>query len=187
MRIIAGKHRGRKIELTREASHVRPTSDFTRQAIFNILSHGAYSDDPPFMDKPVLDVFCGTGAFGFEALSRGAAHVTFIDQSKESLAMARSNASRMGEMENVSFVRSDATQLPPSRRAYSLVFLDPPYDQIELIGRTLKSLHAGGWVARDAVVVIEHEVKQQPAIPEPYLKIDERRYGRGVISLLKLV
>lgn len=186
MRIIAGKHRGRRIELLRDAAHVRPTSGFAREAIFNILSHGAYGtpETSPYMGKRVLDLFCGTGAFGLEALSRGAGHVTFVDLSRESLQVARMNAERMGEISTTAFLRADAAQLPTAREPYSLVFLDAPYDKPDLVGQALKSLLAGGWMAKDAVVVVEHEARQKPPIPDALTQIDERHYGRAVIRFM---
>ena len=96
MRIISGKHKGRKIELGKEAaSFVRPTSDFAREAIFNILSHSDLGlDRHAYIDQDVLDACCGTGALGLEALSRGAKHVTFVDKSREALANAHFNAKK---------------------------------------------------------------------------------------------
>lgn len=185
MRIIAGKHKGRRIELRKDASSVvRPTSDFARQAIFNILTHGAGGlNGHTFLDKHVLDVFCGSGAFGLEALSRGASSVTFIDQAREALGSARANVETIRESDHADFVLSDATKLGKARKQHSLVFLDPPYFS-NLIVPTLKSLQAGGWLADDAVVVVEHDVKEVLMPPADFKKIDERRYGRAVIEML---
>ena len=187
MRIISGKHKGRRIELVKEAAEtVRPTSDFAREAIFNILTHGKHGQNGhSFIDKQVLDVFCGTGAFGLEALSRGAARVTFIDQSREALANARYNATKMKETESADFMLADGTKLPKARKAFSLIFLDPPYFG-KMIEPALKTLHAGGWIAEDGLVVVEHDAKEQVAFPETFTVVDERRYGRAVINLLKL-
>lgn len=186
MRIIAGKHKGRKIELGRQAAHVRPTSSFTREAIFNILSHGAYGsqEDSPYFDKAVADLFCGTGAFGLEALSRGAAHVTFVDMDHHALLAARHNAERLGETEQTTFMRANATQLPVARMPHALIFLDPPY-HANLIPPTLKSLLAGGWIGPDTLVIIEHDGREMPAIPPELAEIDKRHYGRALIRLLK--
>lgn len=186
MRIISGKHKGRRIELVKEAADVvRPTSDFAREAIFNILIHGKYSQNgSSFIDKQVLDVFCGTGAFGLEALSRGAARVTFIDQSRDALANARYNATKMKETDTVEFMLADATKLPKARKSFALVFLDPPYFS-KMIEPALKSLHAGGWVEPDGLVIVEHDAKEQVAFPETFTVIDERRYGRAIVNLLK--
>lgn len=187
MRIIAGKYKGRRIEFPRDAVEiVRPTSEFARQAIFNILTHGKHGlNGHTFEEKRVLDVFCGTGAFGLEALSRGAAHVTFIDQAREALATARHNVERIKELEHVDFLLANATQLVKAKKSYDLIFLDPPYFG-KLLAPTLKSLHEGGWVAANGIVVIEHDQKEQAEIPKPFVSVDERRYGRAVIELLKL-
>lgn len=186
MRIIAGKHKGRRIELSKEAAEVvRPTSDFAREAIFNILTHGKHGlNGHSFIDREVLDVFCGTGAFGLEALSRGAAKVLFIDQSREAIANARYNAARIREDGNAEFLMADGTRLPRARKAFSLIFLDPPYFG-KMIGPALKSLHEGGWVADDALIVVEHDAKEAVEFPAAFVKVDERRYGRAVVNLLK--
>ena len=187
MRIISGKHKGRRIEVSKEMGDIRPTSDFAREAIFNILTHGKSGlNGHSFTDKHVLDVFCGTGAFGLEALSRGAAKVTFIDQSREAIAIAKHNAERMHEESNVEYILTDASKLSRARRAYDLVFLDPPYFK-KLIPPTLTSLREGGWIAQDAVIVVEHDAKETLALPEGFEKLDERRYGRAVVELIKLV
>ena len=187
MRIISGKHKGRKIEFPKEAAQViRPTSDFAREAIFNILTHGKHGlNGHTFMDKRVLDAFCGTGAFGLEALSRGAAHVTFIDQAREAIATAKYNVERIGELEQADFILANASQLSKARKPYDLLFLDPPYNK-KLLPPTLTSLHAGGWIAEDGIVVIEHDEKEAVEIPAVFSKVDERRYGRAVLELLKL-
>lgn len=186
MRIISGKHKGRRIELAKEAAAIiRPTSDFAREAIFNILTHGKHGlNGHSFDGKEVLDVFCGTGAFGLEALSRGAAGVTFIDQSREAIANARYNAAKMQEGETADFLLADATKLPRARKAFSLVFLDPPYFS-KMIAPALKSLHEGGWLSPDALLVVEHDAKETIDIPPAFTVIDERRYGRAVVNLLR--
>jgi len=187
MRIISGKHKGRRIELVKEAADtVRPTSDFAREAIFNILTHGKHGlNGHSFIDRQVLDIFCGTGAFGLEALSRGAARVTFIDQSREALANARYNAAKMKETESADFMLADGTKLPKARKAFSLIFIDPPYFS-RMIETSLKSLHEGGWIEKDGLVIVEHDAKEQVAFPEPFVIVDERRYGRAIINLLKI-
>lgn len=187
MRIIAGKHKGRKIELIKEASDVvRPTSDFAREAIFNILTHGKFGQNGhSFIDKEVLDVFCGTGAFGLEALSRGASRATFIDQSREAIANARMNAAKMNETDQVDFILADGTKLPKSRKSFSLIFLDPPYFG-KMIEPALRSLYENGWVASDALLIVEHDAKEAVNFPPPFSVVDERRYGRAVINLLKI-
>ena len=187
MRIISGKHKGRKIELGKEAADiVRPTSDFAREAIFNILTHSKHGlNGHSFVDKDVLDVFCGTGAFGLEALSRGATRVLFIDQSREAITNTRYNVMKMNETESADFMVADATKLGKAKKAYPLIFLDPPYFK-KMIEPALKSLHESGWIAPDSLIVVEHDAKEQVAFPEAFTVLDERRYGRAVVNLLRL-
>lgn len=188
MRIIAGKHKGRRIELGKDTSGIiRPTSDFAREAIFNILTHGKFGHNGhSFIDKQVLDVYCGTGALGLEALSRGAAKVTFIDQAREALATVRHNAEKMKEGEAVEYILADASKLGKAKKSYSLAFIDPPYFS-KLIAPTLTGLHKGGWLDEDALIVVEHDQKETIEVPEPFSVVDERRYGRATINLIKIV
>lgn len=185
MRIISGKHRGRRIDIPRGLNGVRPTSDYAREAIFNILTHGKGGLSAElFIDKPVLDVFCGTGALGLEALSRSAGQVTFIDKNRDAIATARHNAERMGELAFAQFLVADATRLPKSSTAYALVFLDPPYFE-KLLPAALGSLLAGGWVNSDTLLVTEQDAKEPFNVPVEFQVIDERRYGRAQVRLLK--
>lgn len=186
MRIISGKHKGRRIELPKQAGNaIRPTSDFAREAIFNILVHGKTGlNGHTFEGKAVLDVFCGTGALGLEALSRGASHVTFIDNAREAIGAAKYNAERIRETA-VDFMLTDATKLGRARHRYDLVFLDPPYFS-NLIIPCLKSLEAGGWLAEDAVIIVEHDAKEDIKLPPGFAAIDTRRYGRAMVELIKL-
>lgn len=180
MRIIAGKHKGRTIEPNKRAAHIRPTSGFAREAIFNILmSQGVLED------ARVADLFCGSGALGLEALSRGAAHVTFVDMDHHALAGARANAERFGELDHSTFLRANATALPKAAAPYTLIFLDPPYFG-GMVGPSLNSMIAGGWVNTDTLIVVEHDAREQPPIPSDLTTVSERRYGRAMVRLLKL-
>src|SRR3982750_3761767 len=108
LRIVGGVHRGRRLVVP-PGEAVRPTSDRAREALFNILSHGGFAASGlPFADRPVLDAFAGTGAFGLEALSRGAAAAIFIDDNREAIAVLRRNVVALGERERVQIVPGDA-------------------------------------------------------------------------------
>jgi 16S rRNA (guanine966-N2)-methyltransferase len=181
MRIIAGKHKGRKVEVGRAATQVRPTSGFAREAIFNIVTHGQFQG---LLDGAnVADIFCGSGALGLEALSRGAAHVTFVDNDHHALQSARRNAAQMGEEGNAVFLRADAAQLPPARAEFQLILLDPPYFGT-LLPQALASLLAQGWIGAETLVVAEHDARENPPLPAGLAIVDERRYGRATIRLL---
>ncbi len=186
LRIIAGKHRGRNIE-TKDNKNIRPTGSMARGAIFNILTHGSFGADgeSPLIDQRVLDLFCGTGALGLEALSRGAAHVTFVDQANDSIHLARQNALRMGEEdETTTFLRNDSTSLPPARRKVKLVFMDPPYDS-GLAVKSLNSLDQQGWLEQGAIIVVEVSAKEKLTPPACYDLFDEREYGNSKIVFLR--
>ncbi|MEM8627250.1 MAG: RsmD family RNA methyltransferase, partial [Pseudomonadota bacterium] len=126
MRIVAGRFKG--TALTPPSSDlIRPTSDKVREAMFNILMHGAPA--VTFEDAKVLDLFAGTGALGFEALSRGAARCVFVDNSGQARAILRQNAETLGVSGIVKHLKRDATALggPEKLGACDLAFVDPPY------------------------------------------------------------
>jgi 16S rRNA (guanine966-N2)-methyltransferase len=186
MRIITGKHRGRKIEIGPDnGKNIRPTSDFARESIFNILNHGRLGlSHHAVVDARVLDCFCGTGALGLEALSRGAAHVTFMDKSRDAMAICHHNVSKFKEERACALTLGDASKLGLATGVYSLVFIDPPYFS-QLIEPTLAGLLRGKWLAEDAILIIEHDEKETVTLPEGLEKIDERRYGRAIIEVVK--
>lgn len=182
LKIIGGKHRGRNIE-TAQDKEIRPTTGFTREAVFNILMHWRFGGESPLIGQRVVDLFCGTGALGFEALSRGAAHVTFIDQNPKAQELVRKTATNFGETPNTALVRSDSTRVPRAAQPCRLAFIDPPYGQ-GLAEKGLLSLLEGGWLAPDAVIVIEQEKKASLTPPAGFTLLDERTYGISKISIL---
>ncbi|MEX0808280.1 MAG: 16S rRNA (guanine(966)-N(2))-methyltransferase RsmD [Dongiaceae bacterium] len=187
MRIVAGRHKGRRIAAP-EGQDVRPTSDRARESLFNILAHnprlGAGEDGAPIRDAIVLDGFAGSGALGLEALSRGAAHAIFLDSDFQALRSIKANAETLGEMANATILKADATKPPPAIRAASLVFLDPPYGK-GLAAPALAALAAAGWIAPGAIVSVETGPGENFVAPEGFEMIDERRYGKATITLLR--
>jgi 16S rRNA (guanine966-N2)-methyltransferase len=182
MRIVGGKFRGRALAGPKSQG-IRPTSDRTRESIFNILAH-AYGD--PVADARVLDLFAGTGALGFEALSRGAAFALFVDDSAEARALIRQNVETFGVAAMTRIFRRDATRLGDvhPNEPFSLVFLDPPYGK-GLAEKALASARAGGWLAQDALIVVEEE-KGAFATPEGFAEIKRRDYDDTEIVFLRL-
>ena len=190
LKIIGGKHRGRALEAP-EGQNVRPTSSRAREALFNILAHAGWHDDgtSPLIDTRVLDAFAGSGALGLEALSRGAAHVTFLDNDARSIKLIGENIAKLGEVAAAKVARADATRPPPGREPCDLVFLDPPY-RSGLAAPALTALTEAGWVAPGAIVTVElaHNEDLVPpgaALPESFEPIDERRYGAAKIVILR--
>lgn len=184
MRIIGGARRGltlADVGAGDAAAHLRPTSDRVREAIFNLLINGGYGD--PVTGARVLDLFAGTGALGLEALSRGAARVTFVDDGGTARALIRANVEKMQAMGATDLYRRDATRLGDNRGApFDLVFLDPPYGK-GLGEAALASAVAGAWLAPGALVVWEENTAPLP--PAGFTQIDQRRYGDTLVTLMR--
>ena len=184
MRIIGGTHRGltlANVGKGDEGAHLRPTADRVREAVFNVLLGGRLGD--PVTGAQVLDLFAGTGALGLEALSRGAAGVTFVDDGRVAGRLIRGNIARM-KAEAV-LLAVDARRLPVNAGApCGLVFLDPPYGK-GLGLAALEQAVKGGWIAPGAVVVWEESAGQ--ASPPGFGMIEQRRYGEAVVTFLEAV
>ena len=184
MRIIGGTHRGRNL-IAPKGRSVRPTSDRARESIFNMLDNGI--EGVELEGANVLDVFAGSGAFGLEALSRGAAHATLIDNSPQALAAAKENAAILGEWRKVRQIKLDATKLPPPPRAArcpaSIAFLDPPYEQ-ELVLPALLGLHGKGWITNGSLCIVEISTREEFEPPAGYTLVDERKYGAARVLFL---
>ena len=174
MRIIAGKFKGRTLA-TPSSQAVRPTSDRLRESIFNILTH---AHDDVIEGARVLDLFAGTGALGIEALSRGAAHALFVDDSTEGRGLLRENVERLGLGGVTKVFRRDATKLGPCHphAPFSLVFCDPPYRK-GLGEQALAAARAGGWLLPDAMIVFEEAAEAAVTLPEGFEEVDRRAYG----------
>jgi 16S rRNA (guanine966-N2)-methyltransferase len=184
MRIVAGRHRGRRL-LAPPGETVRPTSDRAREALFNILSHGQLAaEGVPFAGVAVLDAFAGTGALGLEALSRGAAEAAFIELDREALATLRQNIAALDEDDHSRIIPCDATRPPRAPSAYPLAFLDPPY-RSGLAAAALTALDAAGWLAPDALAIVELAAREHLAPPAGFSLLDERVYGAARLLFLR--
>lgn len=183
MRIIAGKHRGRNL-LAPEGRAVRPTSDRAREAVFDILAHGRFASQDACLDAMVLDAFAGTGAFGLEALSRGARHASFIEKDRDARKALQQNIATLGETAHAAILLGDATRPPRATGACSLVFLDPPYGE-NLAAPALKALTQSGWIAKAALVVVEIGATEDLEAPDNFAPLDERRYGAAKFVFLR--
>jgi len=184
MRIVGGKHKRRALQTPRDRA-IRPTSDRAREAIFNLLAHGPAVAQTGFSidGSTVLDAFCGTGALGLEALSRGAAAATFLDSDQAALDLARANAEALGETLHARFLRVDASDPPPAPSAHSLVLLDPPYGK-GLARPALTALAAEGWFAPGAIIVLEQATGEDMEAPPGVTLIEQRRYGAADLVIL---
>jgi 16S rRNA (guanine966-N2)-methyltransferase len=173
VRIVGGKLRSRPIAGPKSQA-VRPTSDRSREALFNILMH-AYGD--PVTGARVLDLFAGTGALGIEAISRGAAYALFVDDGVEARALLRDNVETLGLGGVTRIFRRDATNLGPAYPLdpFDLAFLDPPYGK-GLAEKALASAREGGWLKPQAVIVAEEATDAGFAAPNGFEELERRTY-----------
>lgn len=175
MRIVGGKYKGRKL-YGFNGKDVRPTSDMARESFFNIVQE-------KIEGASFLDLFCGTGAMGIEAISRGAKCAVFNDASRESLAILKANLSVLDGTESYKIFNLTAENfLRRSEEKFDFVYIDPPYNTdlgekaLSLVSKVLKS---------DGVAVFESETPFGKKIKDLYL-YDQRKYGRAVLSFFKL-
>jgi len=175
MRIIAGTFKGRKLHRPCE-KNTRPTTDRTRESIFNILTVLLARQDRSFDELDVLDVFAGSGALGFEALSRGARSATFIERDKVACGVIDQNAKTLKIESKAKVLLGDALSPPRATHSYDLLFLDPPYGKNALT-TSIQALSQKGWVARDAIVVMESSSKEATPFIEGFSLEEERLYG----------
>ena len=187
MRIVSGDFRGKTL-VTPEGHATRPTSDRARQAVFNILEHAAWGRAP--RDLRVIDLFAGSGALGFEALSRGAAFCLFVETDEAARGAIRENVDALGLFGRTRVHRRDATDLGlrpgADGPAFDLAFLDPPYAK-GLGEIALAKLKAGGWLAPGALIVFERGAGE-PAFDAPGFEVlDARDYGAARVFFLRLL
>src|SRR4051812_18867397 len=185
MRIVSGSFRGKTLAAPKGEA-TRPTSDRARQAVFNILEHAAWSKG--VRDARVIDLFAGSGALGFEALSRGAAFCLFVETDEAARGAIRQNAEAMHAFGKTRVHRRDATDLGvrpgADGPAFDLAFLDPPYGK-GLGGGAVERLAEGGWLAPEATVVFERGVGEAAFAVEGFEQLDARDYGAARVHFLR--
>jgi 16S rRNA (guanine966-N2)-methyltransferase len=174
MRIVGGRLKGRALK-SPGSDAIRPTSDRLRETVFNILAH-SYGN--PLAGARVIDLFAGTGAMAIEALSRGAAFALLVDQGANACAIIRANFAALDLGGAARILRLDARKLgaAPEGGSFSLAFLDPPYGK-GFVPATLKALREGGWLGKDALVVIEERAGTDVELPEGFGLRETRRFG----------
>jgi 16S rRNA (guanine966-N2)-methyltransferase len=176
-RIVAGAAGGRRLAVPPRGT--RPTSDRVREALFSALDA-----DPGLTGAAVLDLCAGSGALGLEALSRGAAHALFVESDRRAGAVLRQNVAAVDLPGAVVRVAPAGTVLAgPADRGYDVVLVDPPYDLPDAeIACWLSAAEGNGWLAPDAVVVVERAARSGAfGWPEPLRAVRERRYGDTVL------
>ena len=185
MRIVAGSLKGRAI-VAPEGQGTRPTSDRARQAVFNVLEHAAWGES--LQGMRVIDLYAGSGALGFEAVSRGAGFCLFVETDDAARGAIRENADAYGLMGRTRVHRRSAIDLGarpgPVAEAFDLAFLDPPYGK-GLGEQALQRLIEGNWLKPEALVVFERG-SDEPEIETPgYERLDARDYGAARVLFLR--
>ncbi|HTR80213.1 MAG TPA: 16S rRNA (guanine(966)-N(2))-methyltransferase RsmD [Bacteroidota bacterium] len=179
MRVIAGTYKGRRLRTVADLT-VRPATSRVKGSIFNILQNRI-----AWPDTRVLDLFAGSGSLGIEALSRGAPHAVFVENSKRPLAYLKENIAAMGAEGRSEVIASDAFDyLSRPREPFDIVFADPPYE-LEVLNRLPSLIFQSGVVAPTGYLIIEHP--QQMKF-EPSLLWEEavvRKYGRTVVTFFQ--
>ena len=186
MRIIGGNRRGALLTKL-DATGTRPTTDRVRESLFNILQGGRF--ESRLAGTTVIDLFAGTGALGLEALSRGAAHASFVEAAPTALAILRSNIAKLRYQALSSVIAGDATRLAHWRGpAASLVFADAPYATGAGLTAVCGLVRLGA-VAPDAFIIIETgktEILDPDQLVQSRLKLAEQRhYGRAMLHFLR--
>ena len=188
MRIVAGTFRGRALVAPKGHS-TRPTSDRTREAVFNVLEHAPWS--PGLAGLRVIDLFAGAGALGLEALSRGAAYCLFVETDEAARGAIRTNIAAIDRGDGLFGLtrvhRRDATKLgmrPADGPPFDLAFLDPPYGR-GLGERALAELAAGAWLASGAIAVVEHGLDDPAPATTTYERLDQRTWGAARVEFLR--
>lgn len=183
MRIITGKHKNRVIPTLKQSTY-RPSTAKFREALFSILSSGEFADARLIHGAHVLDLFAGTGSLSFEALSRGASSITLVDNCREHLDLAMEFARKIGEIDNVGVLVSDATILPKTNRKYDIVFMDPPYHN-NLITKSIVCLVKNGWLTNGAIIAVETSKREDIELIKEVSLIKERVYGNNKLLVLR--
>jgi 16S rRNA (guanine966-N2)-methyltransferase len=184
MRIVAGKFRGRALA-TPDHDGLRPTSDRTRESVFNILAHGIAEFD--LQGARVIDLFAGTGALGLEALSRGAAYCLFVEDNADARALIRGTIETLGLTGETRIFKRDATDLGPASKndRYGLAFLDPPYGK-GLAEKALSGLLEGSWLTSNAICVVEDRAGSAFTLPAGLTEFDKRTWGETEVRFLRV-
>lgn len=182
MRVISGKARGLKLN-TPKNDDVRPTTDRVKESLFNMIN--SY-----IMDSNILDLFAGTGSLGIECLSRGAKNCVFVDISKESIAIVKSNIKK-ARVENESTVinadfKDAVSRLKVQKNKFDVIFMDPPYYK-DMFVDALEKIDDADLLNEDGLIIVEHDTKD--VFPEKIARLEkskDKKYGNTTLTFYKM-
>lgn len=182
LRVISGKVRGLKLNAPKNED-VRPTTDRVKESLFNIIN--SY-----IMDSKVLDLFAGTGSLGIECLSRGAKECVFVDISKESISIVKSNIKKARVENESSIINSDFNdaikKLQVQNKKFDVIFMDPPYYK-DMFVKALESIDNAKLLEYEGIIIIEHDTKD--TFPERIGSLEKNRskkYGNTTLTFYKM-
>lgn len=176
MRVIGGLYKGRTLKSAGKLD-LRPATDRVKETIFNILQNKLQLNE-----SAVLDLFAGTGSLGIEALSRGAAHVTFVDNSINSIQLIKDNIAMFNCIEKCDLLKTDALKyIEKAANKYDLIFADPPYayKNISLIP---EKIFINELLKQDGFLVIEHSKKTLFDDSEKYIQFLKKEFGNTIVT-----
>ena len=182
MRIVGGEFRGRVLA-TPKTDEIRPTTDRTRESLFNIISHSY----PEALDGArVMDMFAGTGAVGLEALSRGCKQALFVELGVEGRGLLRTNIETLGLTGRAKIFRRDATDMGQvgTMEPFDFLFADPPYGK-GLGEKAILSAANGGFLVPDALVILEERSDIMPAFAPDFALLDRRTFGETTMHFYR--
>lgn len=180
MRIISGILKGRKLISPKAGDKtIRPTSDFFREMMFNILCHGKFAGI--LQNAVFADICSGTGAVAFEAISRGAKTAIILDIDSNALNLIKKNIDYLGIKSSAQTIQADATKLPEAKFYPDIIFIDPPYES-NLIPQILQELHRKKWLKENMVVIVELDSNMEIEIPN-FLKLETERF-HGISKMM---
>lgn len=181
MRIIAGRLKGRIINTIQKGTY-RPTTGHVKEAIFNMICNGVFGNI--IEGATTIDLYGGTGALSFEAISRGAAHAVVIEKDLGNYDLLKKNIECLDINDEVTLIRGDATNLPKAKICCDIAFIDPPFNK-RLVDPTLESLIKNKWLADGAYIIIETHKDDPYQITNPCRLILEREYGHSILRILQ--
>ncbi|MBT7583174.1 MAG: 16S rRNA (guanine(966)-N(2))-methyltransferase RsmD [Kordiimonadaceae bacterium] len=180
MRIIGGKYRGKKL-IPPDGERIRPTTDRMRETLFNMLEHGS---GPGIRGSKILDLFAGTGALGIEALSRSAAHVTFIDNDPRSMKLIKQNTALIQKPENTTYLTTDSKKINKALGPFDIIFIDPPYNKAMIVP-VLTNIHEQELLSQNGNIIIEYPSSENIEIPDYFSEIKSKKMGEASFSILE--
>ena len=181
MKISGGEARGRTLNFPSRSTQ-RPTTDFLREALFNILRLPE--------DQSFLDLFAGSGSVGLEAASRKAKEVVFVEKRKSLIGVIRDNASSCGYSEKCLIIQADIKSalrdLYRKQHSFDVIFADPPYNE-GFVEETLNTLAACPVLHQGGIIVIQHSIRESiNSFPDGWSLADQRKYGDNILTFIRM-